>query len=85
MRFSQILYLSLLCILTFTCRETMGEQQGTTPKNSTVPPSEGDSLQKDLPKIEVPKPGKKAPNEPIQKKSSKEWDTLRPGIAMLYK
>ncbi|MCM4152841.1 hypothetical protein DHD05_14690 [Arenibacter sp. N53] len=77
MQYSRILTLvavSYLVLSCFSCREPMGEQQGTTPPEKEAPSPKKEDIQK-------PQPEKEAPKTKNGQKS-KTRDTLNPKIAL---
>jgi hypothetical protein len=78
MQNSRIIYLvsvTFLLLFCLSCREAIGEQQGTTPSKDEVPSQENKDLRKSEPDKVVPPKSKNG-----QKPKSR--DTLTPKIAL---
>jgi hypothetical protein len=78
MQNSRIIYLvsvTFLLLFCLSCREAIGEQQGTTPSKDEVPSQENKDLRKSEPDKVVPPKSKNG-----QKLKSR--DTLTPKIAL---
>ena len=85
MQNSRILYLvSLTTFVLFclSCREPLGEQQGTTPPDNAVPSSKKEDIKKTEPEKIVPQRDKNIPTKSKNGQKPKARDTLAPKIAL---
>ena len=84
MQNSRILYLVALTtfiLFCFSCREPLGEQQGTTPPEKAVPSPNKEDIKKTEPEKVIPKKGN-IPNKSKNGQKPKARDTLTPKIAL---
>ena len=84
MRYSQISVLItaiFLCLL--SCRETIGEQHNSLPKENKPPALEKRSIENPIPKDSVAAPLQRQKNKETKKKKRKASDTLKPKMALL--
>ncbi|MEQ8216638.1 MAG: hypothetical protein RH981_00290 [Arenibacter sp.] len=85
MQNSRILYLvSLTTFVLFclSCREPLGEQQGTTPPENAVPSPKKEDIKKTEPEKVVPQRDKNIPTKSKNGQKPKARDTLAPKIAL---
>ena len=84
MRYSQISVLItalFLCLL--SCRETIGEQHNSLPKESNGRPSQQEKIEIPSPIDSTLKSRKPLEERKTKKKKKKASDTLRPKVAVL--
>ncbi|MEZ4968636.1 MAG: hypothetical protein R2814_03020 [Flavobacteriaceae bacterium] len=80
-----MLYLvSLTTFLLFclSCRERMGEQQGTTPSKSAVPNRQKENMERAEPEKAVPQRNNNIPTKSKNGQKSRSRDTLTPKMAL---
>ncbi len=81
MRYSQIsVAITVLFLCFISCRETIGEQHNSHPKENATPPSQKEKVEPPIQEKDILEP--KTPQDKENKKK-KASDTLRPKIAIL--
>lgn len=84
MRYSQISVLITALLLCFpSCRETIGEQHNSLPKENAAPPSQRIKIERPVQKDTAGEHIKTQQDKEIKKKKTKASDTLRPKVAIL--
>lgn len=85
MRFPQILMLLVvLCVLIFSCRETLGEKETFPQQDTSIPSAEEHQKTKPTQKKVYPIPGDHSRDSISRKqKKSRDLDTLKPKVALL--
>ncbi len=84
MRYTQIAVLiTAFFILFLSCRETIGEQHDSLPKDNSAVPSEKKKLKTPTETKDGNSPIQTPPDKEIKKKKMKASDTLKPKMAVL--
>ena len=82
MRLSQILTLSTLIFYgLISCKDTMGEQRNSVPKENTVPSARQNNTERPASKKYIAPPAETPQHKNHKKKKSRALDTLRPVVA----
>lgn len=84
MRYSQIsVLITALFLCLCSCRETIGEQHDSLPKENSTLPSNQKKIENSIQNDTAVKPQKKIQDKEIRKKKKRASDTLRPKVAVL--
>jgi len=81
-RISTLFIVSCLVLSCFSCREPLGEQQGTTPSENGDPSPKKEDTKKAVPEKEFRKWDKSIPPKTKNGQKPKTRDTLSPKIAL---
>lgn len=74
--------LTTFLLFCLSCREPMGEQQGTTPSEGTAPNRQKEDMEKTEPEKIVPSKNNSTPSKSKNGQKSRSRDTLTPKMAV---
>lgn len=81
-RITHLVALTTFVLFCLSCREPLGEQQGTTPPENAVPSSKKDDIKKKEPEKVAPQRDKNIPTKSKNGQKPRARDTLAPKIAL---